>query len=45
MHREKQRYMYKCCGRNYTGAKNGYPEKVKRKAIRYYLEGIGFRRI
>ena len=25
--------------------KNGYPEEVKREAIRYYLEEIGFRRI
>ena len=28
MHREKQKYLCKFCGRNYTGAKNGYTEKI-----------------
>ena len=31
--------------RNYTGSRNGYPDHVKQKAIKYYLEGNGFRRI
>ena len=44
-HRGKQRYKCKHCGCNYTGTKNGYPEHVRRQAIRYYLEGNGFRRI
>ena len=44
-HRGKQRYKCKCCGCNYTGTKNGYPEHVKRQAIKYYLKGNGFRRI
>ena len=43
--RGKQRYKCKNCGCNYTGRKNGYPDEVKQEAIRYYLEGIGFRRI
>ena len=43
--RGKQRYKCKNCGCNYTGTKNGYPDEVKQEAIRYYLEGIGFRRI
>ena len=41
----KQRYLCKKCGCKYTGGRNGYPEEVKIEAIRYYLEGIGFRRI
>ena len=44
-HRGKQRYLCKNCGCNYTGSKRGYPEEVKRKAIKYYLEGLGFRQI
>ena len=44
-HRGKQRYKCKCCGCNYTGGKNGYPNHIKQKAIKYYLEGNGFRRI
>ena len=43
--RGKQRYKCKNCGCNYTGGRNGYPEDVKRKAVKYYLEGNGFRRI
>ena len=43
--RGKQRYKCKNCGCNYTGGRNGYPEHVKQKAIKYYLEGNGFRRI
>jgi transposase-like protein len=43
--RRKQRYKCKNCGCNYTGGRNGYPEDVKQKAIKYYLEGNGFRRI
>ena len=44
-HRGKQRYKCKCCGCNYTGSKNGCPNHIKQKAIKYYLEGNGFRRI
>ena len=44
-HRGKQRYKCKNCGCNYTGGAKGYPEHVKQKAIKYYLEGNGFRRI
>ena len=41
----KQRYKCKCCGCNYTGGRNGYPDHIKLRAIRYYLEGNVFRRI
>ena len=37
--------MCKNCGCNYTGTKNGYSEAVKQEAIKYYMEGMGFRRI
>ena len=41
-----QRYKCKGCGCNYTkSVKHGYPIKAKREAVKYYLEGIGFRRI
>jgi transposase-like protein len=41
-----QRYKCKGCGCNYTKSdKQGYPANVKREAVRYYLEGLGFRRI
>ena len=30
---------------NYTGRRNGYPEDVKQKVIKYYLEKNGFRKI
>ena len=41
-----QRYKCKSCGCNYTkSTHHGYPIAVKREALRYYLEGIGFRRI
>ena len=43
--RGKQRNKCKNCGGNYTGGKNGYHEDIKQKAIKYYLEGNGFRRI
>ena len=43
--RGKQRYKCKNCGCNYTGGRNGYPEDIKQKAIKYYLESNGFRRI
>ena len=43
--RGKQRYLCKNCGCNYTGTKNGYSEAVKQEAIKYYMEGMGFRRI
>ena len=43
--RGKQRYLCKECGRNYTGTKNGYPESAKRKELKYYMEGLGFRQI
>ena len=35
----------KCTYIKNTGSKRGYPEEVKRKAIKYYLEGLGFRQI
>ena len=41
----KQRYKCKCCRCNYTGGGNGYPDHIKLKVIKYYLEGNGFRRI
>jgi transposase-like protein len=42
----KQRYLCKKCGCNYTrGYGRGYHPKMKEKAIAYYLEGCGFRRI
>jgi len=41
----KQRYKCKCCGCSYIGSKNGYPDHIKLKYIKYYLEGNGFRRI
>ena len=41
-----KRYKCKTCGYNYTkSTPHGYPIEVKREALRYYLEGIGFRRI
>ncbi len=41
-----QRYKCKRCGCNYTkSTPHGYPIEVKREALRYYLEGMGFRRI
>ena len=43
--RGKQRYKCKNCGCNYIGGRHGYPEDIKQKAIKYYLEGNGFRRI
>ena len=36
-HRDKQRYKCKCCRCNYIGSKNGYPDHIKLKAIKYYL--------
>lgn len=29
----------------YTGSKNDYPNNIKQKAIKYYLEENGFRKI
>lgn len=44
--RGRQRYRCRNCGCNYTKSeKPGYPLSIKRKAIQYYLEGIGFRQI
>ena len=40
----KQRYKCEYCGCNYIGSKNGYPNHIKLKAIKYYLEGNGFRK-
>ena len=42
--REKQRCLCKGCVFNYKVTKNGYPGSVKRKALRHYFLGIGFRR-
>ncbi len=42
-HEGKQRC--KSCGCNYTGGHRGCPDYVKLQAIKYYLEGNGFRRI
>jgi transposase-like protein len=45
-HRGKQRYLCKSCGCNYVeNPYRGYSESKKQEAIRYYLEGIGLRRI
>ena len=44
-HRGNKRCKCKNCGCNYIGYKKGYPEHVKQKAIKYYLEGNGFKRI
>jgi transposase-like protein len=45
-HRGKQRYLCKNCGCNYVeNPCKGYSEKEKSEAIRYYNEGIGFRKI
>lgn len=42
----KQRYKCKECGCFFTqSAKRGYSLELKRQAIKYYLEGNGFRRI
>lgn len=42
----KQRYKCKNCGCNYTKRYGrGYAPQVREKAIAYYLEGCGFRRI
>ena len=43
--RGKQRYKCKNCGCNYTGTKHGYSNEIKQEAKRYYLEGMGFRRM
>ena len=37
-HRGKQRYKCKCCGCNYTGSKNGYPNHIKRKPLNIILK-------
>ena len=45
---DKRRQRYKCknCGCTYTKSeKQGYPLSIKMKAIQYYLNGMGFRRI
>ena len=42
----KQRYKCKTCGCNFSkSTKQGYPLQIKKKALQYYLEGMGFRRI
>ena len=43
--RWKQRYKCKNCGCNYSGTNHGYSNEIKQEARRYYLEGMGFRRI
>jgi transposase-like protein len=41
-----QRYKCKGCGCSYTkSGRQGYSLEVKQEAVKYYLEGIGFRRI
>jgi transposase-like protein len=42
-----QRYKCKECQRIYTPEPKplGYPEEIKREAVRLYLEGVNFRRI
>jgi transposase-like protein len=42
---KKQQYLCKNCGCNYTSGINDYSESVKKEALRYYTEGIGFRKI
>lgn len=42
----KQRYKYKNCGCRYTRQlRERISPKIREKAIAYYLEGCGFRRI
>jgi len=42
----KQRYACRNCRCHYTKSeKQGYPLQTKRKALQYYLDGMGFRRI
>ena len=43
--KSKQQYKCKHCKCNYTGDDDVYPDHIKQKAIKYYLEGNGFRRI
>ncbi len=38
--RGKQRYKYRNCRCNYTDGRNSYPEDIKQKAIKYYLEAL-----
>ena len=37
-HRGKQRYKCKCCGCNYTGGRNGYPDHISRKLLNIILK-------
>ena len=45
--RDRQRYMCKDCGYNYTveHKSTAWPDSVKRQALQLYLEGLGFRSI
>ena len=42
-----QRFRCRSCGRIYTPAPspNGYPDEVRRQAVKLYLEGMNLRRI
>ncbi len=42
-----QRYKCQECGSKYTPEpkSNGYPEEVRRQAVRMYLDGLNYRRI
>ena len=43
---EKQRYMCKVCGYQFTTTKKrGYSDKIKNQAIQMSIEGMGFRAI
>jgi transposase-like protein len=44
---EKQRYLCKVCGMNFTegDSREKHSERIKRAAVELYVEGCGFRRI
>jgi transposase len=46
-HTGSQRYKCRACARIYTPDPKllGYPDEIKREAVRLYLEGVNFRRI
>jgi transposase-like protein len=41
----KQRYRCKSCGYNFTTGFRGKPIELRQKAVKLYLEGMGFRAI
>ena len=42
---ENKNISTKNCGCNYTGSGREYPDTVRQKAIKYYLERVSFRKI